>query len=101
MNHFFFKVYYSSIKRIRRYLISSFFLLFLFIYVQPVLAYEPYQLEDCIQSAKQNNAIKGVTETAIAKYCNCALDLIIDQEKDVRESGYQCAIISFSDQPNT
>ena len=58
-------------------------------------AYEPDQLGDCISSSRNNPSIQGVSESLIQDYCECALDLIVDQKQDPRESGYECAIKSF------
>ncbi len=52
-------------------------------------------LVDCISSAKGNPSIEGASESSIENYCDCALDLIVDQSKDVRESGYECAVMNF------
>ncbi len=61
-----------------------------------VSAYESDQLAECISSARENPSIEGVSKSSIQNYCQCALDLIIDQNQDVRESGYECAVKSFS-----
>lgn len=72
------------------------FLLLVLIALPPIVrAYEKIQLDDCISSARGNASIEGVSESSIKKYCDCALDLIVDQRQDVRESGYECALKSF------
>tara|TARA_Y100001968_G_C19241270_1_gene659542 strand:- start:489 stop:698 length:210 start_codon:yes stop_codon:yes gene_type:complete len=63
-----------------------------------VRAYEPDQLADCLSSALANPALEGVSESSIQNYCECALDLIVDQKQDVRESGYKCAVTSFGEE---
>ena len=71
------------------------FLLILLLLTPVVRAYEQDMLEDCISSASENTSIEGVSVRSIENYCDCALDLIIDQGKDVRESGYECAVKNF------
>ncbi|WP_036901886.1 MULTISPECIES: hypothetical protein [Prochlorococcus] len=67
----------------------------LVIFASSASAYEKEQLVDCIASAKENIAIKGVSENSIENYCDCALELIVDKNKNVQESGYECAVKSF------
>ena len=59
------------------------------------MAYEEEMLVDCISSARENTAMEGVSDKSIANYCDCALDLIVDKKKDVRDSGYECAVKNF------
>ncbi len=66
-----------------------------FVITPLVRAYEPDQLAECIASARENPSIEGVSERSIQDYCECALDLIVDLNQDVRESGYECAVKSF------
>ena len=82
-------------KKIKQLTILAIFLLMMLLFVPLVRAYEKDQLADCISSSRENISIKGVSESSIEKYCDCALDLIVDQQKDIRESGYECAIKSF------
>ncbi len=60
-----------------------------------VRAYEPDQLAECIAGALENPSIEGTAESSIQNYCECALDLIVDQNQDVLDSGYECAAKSF------
>ena len=65
------------------------------LFTSGVTAYEQDMLLDCISSASENTSIEGVSDSSIENYCDCALDLIVDQKKDVRESGYECAVKNF------
>ena len=82
-------------KKISKLFFAFFLLVVLSLFTSPVMAYEQAQLEDCMLSASENSAIKGVSDSSIENYCDSALDLIVDQKKDVRESGYECAIRNF------
>ena len=42
-------------------------------------------------SALSNPATKSISKASITKYCDCALKAIIDENRDIRESGYECA----------
>ena len=59
-------------------------------------AYPESQMNDCISSALSNPATKTISEKAIKNYCDCALKAIIDEDKDIRESGYECAQKNFN-----
>ena len=54
-------------------------------------SYPESQMQDCISSAISNPATKSISKASIANYCDCALTAIIDENKAVRESGYECA----------
>ena len=82
-------------KKIKKFILVSLLFLLAMSFVPSAIAYDQEQLADCISSAKGNTSIEGVSESSIENYCDCALDLIVDQGKDVRESGYECAIKSF------
>ncbi len=71
------------------------FLYFTFVFLPAANAYPEEQLKECIASAMQNPNITGVSEESVKNYCDCALDLIVDQGKERRESGYECALNSF------
>ena len=58
-------------------------------------AYPESQMEDCISSALENPATKSISKISITNYCDCALKAIIDENKDIRESGYECAKKNF------
>tara|TARA_Y100001968_G_scaffold196997_1_gene180693 strand:+ start:72 stop:308 length:237 start_codon:yes stop_codon:yes gene_type:complete len=59
-------------------------------------SYPESKMDDCISSALSNPATKSITKISITNYCNCALKSIIDENKDIRESGYECAIKNFN-----
>ena len=77
---------------------KSYLLLLILIlsYSRPVLSYPESQFEDCISSALSNPATKSISKDSITKYCDCALKAIIDENKDIRESGYDCALKTFN-----
>ena len=54
------------------------------------------QMDDCISSALNNPATKSISRIAIRNYCDCALTAIIDQGKDIRSSGFECAQKNFN-----
>ncbi len=53
-------------------------------------------MDECISSALSNPATKTISKIAITNYCDCALKAIIDENKDIRESGYTCAPKNFN-----
>ena len=59
-------------------------------------SYPDNQMDDCISSALSNPATKSISKIAIKNYCDCALTLIIDEKKDIRKSGYECAQKNFN-----
>ena len=71
-------------------------LLLFFILAIPTYAYPENQMDDCISSAKDNPAVKNISEESIRNYCDCALTAIVDEKKDIRESGYECATKNFN-----
>ncbi len=58
---------------------------------QKSMAYPQDQLADCIKSAQNNPAVQDISTDAIEKYCDCALKLIVDESKDLKKSGFECA----------
>ena len=60
-----------------------------------VYSYPENQMEDCISSALKNPATKSISKISITNYCDCALKSIIDENKNIRESGYKCALKNF------
>ncbi len=60
-------------------------------FVSSANSYPDSQMEDCISSALSNPATKSISKSSIGNYCDCALKSIIDENKDIRESGYNCA----------
>ena len=83
-------------KKINLFIFTIFLILTMFFFGSLVKAFEPEELEDCILNASKNPSIEGVSKNSIQNYCECALDLIVDQRKDIRTSGYECAKKSFS-----
>tara|TARA_Y100001968_G_C18912770_1_gene506041 strand:- start:295 stop:531 length:237 start_codon:yes stop_codon:yes gene_type:complete len=59
-------------------------------------SYPESQMSDCVSSALNNPATKSISEILISNYCDCALKAIIDEKKDIRESGYKCAQENFN-----
>jgi len=59
-------------------------------------SYPESQLEDCFSSAISNPATKSISKAQITNYCDCALKAIIDENKAIRESGYECAQKHFN-----
>ena len=82
-------------KSFKLFILIACFFLALFAFSLGARSYEKEMLVDCISSASKNTSIEGVSESSIENYCDCALDLIVDQNKDVRESGYECAVKNF------
>ena len=70
--------------------------LYILVFTNSVYSYENEQLQDCIEKAQINKSISGKSKEEIEKYCNCALDLIIDKHKNIRNSGYECALKAFN-----
>ena len=58
-------------------------------------SYPESQMNDCISSALSNPATKSIAKSSITNYCDCALKAIFDENKDIRESGYECAKKNF------
>ena len=73
----------------------DFFLLVFLAFQSTALAYPQDQLTDCISSAQRNPNVEEVSLNSIENYCDCALKLIGDEGKEVRESGYECASKHF------
>ncbi len=72
-----------------------FIIILIISFASPAYSYTESQIVDCISSALSNPATKMIPKDAITNYCKCALKAIIDENKDVRESGYQCAQKNF------
>ena len=68
----------------------------LFTYSGTAYSYPESQMDDCVSSALNNPATKSISKIAITNYCDCALKAIIDENKDIRESGYECAQKNFN-----
>ena len=65
-------------------------------FARTAYSYPDSQMDDCVSSALSNPATKSISKVSITKYCDCALKAIIDENKDIRESGYECAQKNFN-----
>ncbi len=68
----------------------------LILFAGKAYSYPESQMDDCIASALSNPATKSISKTEITNYCDCALTAIIDEEKDIRTSGFECAQKNFN-----
>ncbi len=68
----------------------------IFSYSGTAFSYPESQMDDCVSSALSNPATKSISKIEITNYCDCALKSIIDENKDIRESGYECAQKNFN-----
>ena len=68
----------------------------IFTFYGKAYSYPESQFNDCVSSALSNPATKNISKNSINNYCDCALKAIIDENKDIRESGYECAQKNFS-----
>ena len=68
----------------------------IFSYSSTAYSYPESQMKDCVSSALSNPATKSISKIAITNYCDCALKAIIDENKDIKESGYECAQKNFN-----
>ena len=73
-------------------------IIFILIFSNSSIAYSypESQMKDCVSSALSNPATKSISKIAITNYCDCALKAIIDEKKDIKESGYGCAQKNFN-----
>ena len=71
--------------------------LVIFTFTPKVFAYSQDQLNDCVLSAQKNPTVKNMKLSSLEGYCDCALKLIVDEGKDLRDSGYECALKHFAD----
>ena len=71
-------------------------LLFMFSVVDSAYSYPEIEMEKCMSSALSNPATKSISKDSIANYCDCVLIAIIDENKDIRDSGYECALKHFN-----
>ena len=86
----------EKLKIMACFLFSLSLCFLLFFPSQKVLAFESSQMEQCIAATNENPVIHDQPEIAIKNYCSCALDLIIDQNQPIRDSGYECAVKNFN-----
>ena len=77
----------------KRFLVVAFLI---FSFSGTAYSYPESQMDDCITSALSNPATKSISKSSITNYCDCALKAIIDENKDIRESGYECAQKNFN-----
>ena len=68
----------------------------MFSFATTAYSYPESQMEDCVSSALCNPATKSISKDSITNYCDCALTAIIDENKDIRKSGYECAQKNFN-----
>ena len=61
-----------------------------------VYSYPESQMNDCISRALRNPATESISKKEIRDYCDCALKAIIDENKGIKESGYECAQKNFN-----
>ena len=59
-------------------------------------AYTESQMNECISRALNNPATSSISKNAITNYCDCAVKAIFDEKKDIRDSGYECALKNFN-----
>ena len=59
-------------------------------------SYPESEMLDCVSSAISNPATKSISKASITNYCDCALKAIIDENKNIKESGYECAQKHFN-----
>ncbi len=71
------------------------FLLIIFALSPKAISYPEDQFQACIASEKLNPNLTSVSKASIESYCDCALSLILDQERDSQSSGYECATKHF------
>ena len=76
--------------------ILLFLLIIFFGFSVTAYSYPESQMEDCISSALSNPATESISKKLIKNYCDCALKAIIDEKKDIRDSGYDCAMKNFN-----
>ena len=76
--------------------ILLFLFVIIFLFSDTVYSYPESQMYDCISSALSNPATESISEKLITNYCDCALKAIIDEKKDIRDSGYECALKNFN-----
>ncbi len=76
--------------------IVLFFILLFYSFSGPAYSYTEIQMEECLSSAIINPATKSISKSSLSNYCDCALKAIIDENKDIRNSGYECAVKNFN-----
>ena len=66
-------------------------LLFFTSYSTSVFAYPKNEFDQCMQSAKSNPAVEGITDEALRSFCDCALRAIVDEGRNNTTSAKKCA----------
>ncbi len=84
---------YNHKKTMKGFLIIS---LFIISVAGKAYSYPESQMNDCISSALSNPATKSISKIKITNYCDCALKAIIDEKRDIRDSGFECAQKNFN-----
>tara|TARA_Y100001968_G_C19206502_1_gene642566 strand:+ start:189 stop:425 length:237 start_codon:yes stop_codon:yes gene_type:complete len=70
--------------------------LLIFSFAGTAYSYTQNQMDDFINNALINPATKSISKSSLTNYCDCALKAIFDENKDIRESGYECALKNFN-----
>ena len=83
----------SNLNKMKVILIIS---IIIFSYTETAYSYPESQMDDCVSSALSNPATNSISKIEIKNYCDCALKKIIDENKNIRESGYECAQKNFN-----
>tara|TARA_Y100001968_G_C19250255_1_gene664061 strand:+ start:315 stop:551 length:237 start_codon:yes stop_codon:yes gene_type:complete len=71
------------------------FLIF-FSFTGSAYSFPKSELNVCISNALSNPTTKEKSVLSITNYCECALTAIIDEKKNIRESGLECALKNFN-----
>ena len=87
---------YSKLRTLNKMKLILIISIIFLTYPNRTYSYPSSQMDDCVSSALSNPATKSISKLAITNYCDCALKAIIDEKKDIRESGYQCAQLNFN-----
>ena len=85
--------YFITNNKMKKILIIS---IIIISFASSAYSYPESEMEDCVSSALSNPATKSISKASITNYCDCALKAIIDEKKDIRESGYECAQKNFN-----
>ena len=62
----------------------------IFTFASASYSYPKSQMDDCIWSALSNPTTKSISKEAITDYWDCSLKAIIDENKGIKESGFEC-----------
>ncbi len=68
----------------------------MFTFASTSYSYPKSQMDDCIWSAFSNPTTKSISIEAITDYWDCAHKAIIDENKGIKESGFECAQKHFN-----